>query len=159
MKKNSRNLATLTIVLIVSLVAIFSLVFGVSKPEQVTVAESVATIRLPGEFKGQAKISYNSEYVEQSEANSILTLTFKKQGYYMCSVGNNEYLFKVLNMDNSECTIDLIREEYSTIMLRVTAKCIMISIILWIAVLVILFIVYCSVHKKEDKKVQKFEVE
>ena len=159
MKKNSRNLAAITIAVIVSLVAIFSLVFGVTKPKQITVAESVATIRLPGEFKGQAKVSYNSEYIEQSESNSILTLIFKKQGYYMCSIGNNKYLFKVLNIDNSEYTVDLIKEEYSTIMHGVVTKCAVISLILWLTIWVVLFTTYCIVHQKADRKANELEVE
>ena len=158
MKKNGRSLLTLTIVLVISLLAIFSVVSALMRPEQITVVGGSATIRLPGEFKGQAKISYNSKYVEQSETNSVLTLTFKKQGYYMCSVGNNEYLFKVLNLDNSEYTVDLIREEYRSIMLGVIATRFIISLIVLGAMLILWFAIYCAVHKRSDRKMQKFGV-
>lgn len=100
-------------------------------PNQIEVRGDVATIRVPGEYKDKAKITYNSEYVEQHAKNSILTLTFKKQGYYMCSVGKNDYVFKVLNGNDDNYTVDLLEEEHRAIMANAFGKCLIRAIVMW----------------------------
>lgn len=55
-------------------------------PKQVEVKKNTACIRVPGEFKSEVKVLYNSEYVKQCEAGSVVTLDFEKDGYYWCSV-------------------------------------------------------------------------
>lgn len=159
MKRNGRKMLTKVVVSIVLLALINLGVFLASSPRYVEVPKETATIRLPGEFKGEAKISYNSKYVEQSEKDSVLTLMFKKQGYYECSINGNIYVFEVLNIDNSNYTIDLIETEKQIINLNIIGSRMLCSFAVWLLSLIGYRSVRSFLEKSKVKKIEKHGVE
>lgn len=97
-------------------------------PETISVNSDTAVIRLPGEFEGRAKVSYNAEYVTQERDNTTITLCFEKQGYYLVGIDNENYIFEVLNFDNSDYTVDMMSKELSNIQVSVVITIVLLSI-------------------------------
>ena len=156
MKRNGRkNLILVIGTFVIALVFVLLLM----SPKSLNVEKNTATIRLPGEFSGEAVFYYNSDYVEQSETNSTLTLTFKKQGYYLCHVGKCDYVFKVLNMDNSNYTVDLIREEYQAIWGRLLIERLFVLAAIWVGEFLIYAAIRARLSKRANPQVQTIEVE
>ena len=131
-------------------------IYVLMAPQKISIPNDTATIRLPGESKKQATFLYNDEYVEQTQRDSVLTLTFKKQGYYMCSVEGKKYEFEVLNIDNSDYTVDLIYLEHSRIRLTTWTD----ALIICSGISVSVFCVFAIVaSKKRRAKSSDYEVE
>lgn len=152
MKKNKRNELIQVTVALLLLVVICMFVLLINKPKVVEVAGNTAVIRLPGEFDDEAKILYNSKYADLTECDSILTITFKKQGYYECSVGRNRYVFAVFNLDSQDYTVDLLAKEYNEIMLSFRVEMILYSLILWL-ICVLVWVTICALCC--DTKIKK----
>lgn len=129
-------------------------------PETIAVSSNTAEIRLPGEFEGRAKVLYNSEYVTQERDNTTIKLYFEKQGYYLVKIDNENYIFEVLNFDDSEYTVDMVSKELSDIQASVAVTIVLLSIgAVVVEFLVLSFVnLYIaskiSEHKKKERRVE-----
>lgn len=129
-------------------------------PETIAASSNTAEIRLPGEFEGRAKVLYNAEYVTQERDNTTIKLCFEKQGYYLVRIDNENYIFEVLNFDNSDYTVDMVSKELSDIRTSAVITIVLLSI----GAVVVEFLVLSfaklyiaskiSEHKKKERRVE-----
>lgn len=158
MRKSKRKSIAVAVILLVLLLAIYLAMWFANKPKLITVTGDTAIIRLPGEFEGEANVKYNSKYTEQSVTDSILTLKFKKPGYYKCFIGFKVYIFEVLDFDETNYTVDLITKEYRSIMHTVYLEKLLIAFAIWlVCILVFTQIIPRKITKKAKKEKLSFE--
>lgn len=122
-----RKITTIVLFLAVAIITIILIAVN-TWPKTITVNSDTALIRLPGEYEGRAKVYYNAEYVTQERENTTIRLYFEKQGYYLVKIDDENYIFEVLNFDNSDYTVDMVSKELPDIKAAVVLAIILISV-------------------------------
>lgn len=114
-----RVVSTLFVIL-----AIVALVGGLYKaiwPQRIEVSGDTAIVRVPGEFSGNAVVSYNSQYLSQERENDKLIITFSKNGYYDVTIDSKRIVFDVKEVEKDKhFSLDLIQKERSIIYAKAT---------------------------------------
>jgi len=133
----------------------FAIGLAATNVQSIDVNDTVATIRVPGEFEDEVKIQYNGKYVTHTTENSIIKFNFLKSGYYHISLMEHEYVFVVSPDKNAhEYDVDLINQELSQIKGRLFCKYfIPCAILSNLGVVVAIFIIFGipAIKNKKNK--------